>query len=100
MRRPGCITAGRTPLPHGGGVGFAEGYIEGDWDTPDLATLLELLSVNEDAWGQSYFGGSGSAGCGGRAHCCAATRGAAAGATSTPTTTSATGSTTLARPDA
>jgi cyclopropane-fatty-acyl-phospholipid synthase len=43
----------------GGGVGFAEGYIEGDWDTPDLATLLEVLSRNEDAWGESYFGGIG-----------------------------------------
>ena len=41
----------------GGGVGFAEGYIEGDWDTPDLATLLELLCVNEDAWGRGYWGG-------------------------------------------
>lgn len=42
----------------GGSVGFAEGYIEGDWDTPDLATLLELLSRNEDAWGEGYFGGA------------------------------------------
>src|SRR5688500_17333464 len=41
----------------GGGVGFAEGYIEGDWDTPDLATLLELLSRNEHAWREGYFGG-------------------------------------------
>jgi cyclopropane-fatty-acyl-phospholipid synthase len=40
-----------------GGVGFAEGYIDGDWDTPDLATLLELLNLNEDAWGAGYFGG-------------------------------------------
>jgi cyclopropane-fatty-acyl-phospholipid synthase len=41
----------------GGAVGFAESYIDGDWDTPDLATLLELLSRNEHAWGDSYFGG-------------------------------------------
>ena len=40
----------------GGAVGFAEAYIDGDWDTPDLAALLQLLSVNEHAWGQSYFG--------------------------------------------
>jgi cyclopropane-fatty-acyl-phospholipid synthase len=40
----------------GGSVGFAEGYIAGDWDTPDLATLLELLSTNEHAWGDGYFG--------------------------------------------
>lgn len=41
----------------GGGVGFAEGYVDGDWDSPDLAGLLGLLSLNEDAWGQGYFGG-------------------------------------------
>src|SRR5262245_1558995 len=39
-----------------GGIGFAEGFIEGDWDTPDLPILLELLSVNEEAWGDGYFG--------------------------------------------
>lgn len=41
----------------GGSVGFAEGYIDGDWDTPDLATLLQLLTLNEHAWGDGYFGG-------------------------------------------
>ncbi len=41
----------------GGSVGFAEGYIEGDWDTPDLATLLALLNANDHAWGDGYFGG-------------------------------------------
>ena len=41
----------------GGSVGFAEGYIDGDWDTPDLAALLALLSLNENAWGDGYFGG-------------------------------------------
>jgi cyclopropane-fatty-acyl-phospholipid synthase len=41
----------------GGGVGFAESYVDGDWDTPDLATLLELLSLNEQAWEENYFGG-------------------------------------------
>jgi cyclopropane-fatty-acyl-phospholipid synthase len=41
----------------GGAVGFAESYIDGDWDTPDLATLLELLGRNEHAWADSYFGG-------------------------------------------
>ena len=40
----------------GGSLGFAESYIEGDWDTPDLATLLALLSLNEHAWGDGYFG--------------------------------------------
>ncbi|HWE46198.1 MAG TPA: cyclopropane-fatty-acyl-phospholipid synthase family protein [Caulobacteraceae bacterium] len=30
----------------GGAIGFAEGYIAGEWDTPDLAALLEALSLN------------------------------------------------------
>ena len=40
----------------GGSLGFAESFIDGDWDTPDLATLLALLSLNEHAWGDGYFG--------------------------------------------
>ncbi len=31
-----------------GNLGFAEGYIAGDWDTPDLAAVLELFSSNLD----------------------------------------------------
>ena len=30
------------------GVGFAEGYMAGEWDTPDLHALLEALSLNFD----------------------------------------------------
>ncbi len=30
----------------GGSVGFAEGYLDGSWDTPDLTALLELLAAN------------------------------------------------------
>jgi cyclopropane-fatty-acyl-phospholipid synthase len=30
----------------GGSIGFAEGFIAGEWDTPDLAALLEALSLN------------------------------------------------------
>ena len=30
------------------GVGFAEGYMAGEWDTPDLHALLEVLSLNFD----------------------------------------------------
>jgi cyclopropane-fatty-acyl-phospholipid synthase len=30
----------------GGAIGFAEGYMAGEWDTPDLAALLEALSRN------------------------------------------------------
>ncbi len=54
-----CLRNGRVARRYltAGGVGFAEGFIEGDWDTPDLATLLELLSLNEEAWGDGYFGG-------------------------------------------
>jgi cyclopropane-fatty-acyl-phospholipid synthase len=31
-----------------GGVGFAEAYMDGLWDTPDLATLLEFAVDNHD----------------------------------------------------
>ena len=30
------------------GVGFAEGYMAGEWDTPDLPALLEAISLNFD----------------------------------------------------
>ena len=39
-----------------GSVGFAEGYIAGAWETPQLADLLELLDRNYDAWSDGYFG--------------------------------------------
>ena len=31
-----------------GGAGFAEAYIDGLWDTPDLAGLLEFAADNHD----------------------------------------------------
>ena len=31
-----------------GDIGFAESYIQGDWSTPDLATLLTLFIANRD----------------------------------------------------
>jgi cyclopropane-fatty-acyl-phospholipid synthase len=31
-----------------GAIGFAEGYMAGEWDTPDLALLLEAFSLNFD----------------------------------------------------
>lgn len=34
-----------------GGVGFAEGYMAAEWDSPDLASLLELVDRNCDAMG-------------------------------------------------
>lgn len=34
-----------------GDIGFAEGFMAGQWDTPDLATLLTMLSANfDDLW--------------------------------------------------
>jgi cyclopropane-fatty-acyl-phospholipid synthase len=35
-------------LIFGGGIGFAESYIDGDWTSPDLTTLLSLLARNRD----------------------------------------------------
>lgn len=32
----------------GGDIGFAEGYMAGEWDTPHLATLLEAFADNYD----------------------------------------------------
>ena len=29
-----------------GDIGFAEGYMAGEWDTPDLSVLLEVLALN------------------------------------------------------
>ena len=32
-----------------GDIGFAEGYIDGDWSSPDLTALIQLASVNTPA---------------------------------------------------
>lgn len=32
----------------GGTIGVAESYIDGDWESPDVTTLLELFVVNQD----------------------------------------------------
>jgi cyclopropane-fatty-acyl-phospholipid synthase len=40
----------------GGDVGFAEGYMRGDWDTPDLVHLLEVLASNQQALERAFFG--------------------------------------------
>ncbi|WP_088283516.1 cyclopropane-fatty-acyl-phospholipid synthase family protein [Ideonella sp. A 288] len=39
-----------------GDIGFAEGYIAGDWTTGDLVGLLELLVANRDAIDQAVYG--------------------------------------------
>jgi cyclopropane-fatty-acyl-phospholipid synthase len=42
----------------GGGAGFAEAYLDGDWDSPDLPRLLELLALNEGVYKEFYHGRS------------------------------------------
>jgi cyclopropane-fatty-acyl-phospholipid synthase len=39
----------------GGDIGFAEGYIAGDWSTPDLAELLVLVAQNSAALKQASW---------------------------------------------
>lgn len=38
-----------TRLAFGGDIGLAESYIDGDWDSPDLVSLLRLGAENLDA---------------------------------------------------
>jgi cyclopropane-fatty-acyl-phospholipid synthase len=40
----------------GGGLGFAEAYLDGDWDSPDLQSLLALLARNQAAYEERYYG--------------------------------------------
>jgi cyclopropane-fatty-acyl-phospholipid synthase len=40
----------------GGDVGFAESYLAGDWDSPDLAALIELAARNEAAMMEALRG--------------------------------------------
>jgi cyclopropane-fatty-acyl-phospholipid synthase len=40
-----------------GALGFAESFVDGDWDSPDLAKLLRLFETNADAFADSYYGG-------------------------------------------
>jgi cyclopropane-fatty-acyl-phospholipid synthase len=39
-----------------GDIGFAESYIAGDWSSPDLPALLQLLSANRQALDSLIFG--------------------------------------------
>lgn len=43
-------------LLNGGVLGFAEAYIDGDWDSPDLVELIRLAVRNETALGASLRG--------------------------------------------
>jgi cyclopropane-fatty-acyl-phospholipid synthase len=41
----------------GGTIGVAESYIDGDWESPDMTSFLELFVVNADA-GEKVAGGA------------------------------------------
>ncbi|HEY1926299.1 MAG TPA: cyclopropane-fatty-acyl-phospholipid synthase family protein [Caulobacteraceae bacterium] len=40
----------------GGDIGFGEGYMAGEWDTPDLSALLEVFTLNFDRLGRLVSG--------------------------------------------
>jgi cyclopropane-fatty-acyl-phospholipid synthase len=40
----------------GGDVGFAEAYLDGDWESPNLAALIELAARNEHAMSEATRG--------------------------------------------
>jgi cyclopropane-fatty-acyl-phospholipid synthase len=40
----------------GGDIGFAEGFIAGEWDSPDLGALLSLLIANRDELERVVYG--------------------------------------------
>ncbi len=40
----------------GGGIGFAEAYLDGQWDTPDLRTLLCVIALNNSSIGAKAHG--------------------------------------------
>ncbi|CAG0952500.1 Tuberculostearic acid methyltransferase UfaA1 [Burkholderiales bacterium] len=39
-----------------GDIGFAQSYLEGQWDTPDLAALLTLLNANRATIARALYG--------------------------------------------
>ncbi|MEL6829907.1 MAG: class I SAM-dependent methyltransferase, partial [Pseudomonadota bacterium] len=41
----------------GGDIGFAESYMDGEWSTPDLTSVLRYFAVNFEAAGQLAVGG-------------------------------------------
>ncbi len=52
IRRPDAV----RKVLLGGTTGFGEAYINGDWDTPDLYSLLKLALVNEPILGSQVQG--------------------------------------------
>ena len=45
-----------TRVLKGGDIGFAEGYIANEWDSPDLTALLTLLIANRDEMERIVYG--------------------------------------------
>jgi cyclopropane-fatty-acyl-phospholipid synthase len=43
-------------IVNGGDVGFAEAYIDGRWDTPDLVRLLTLLAHSQPELERAFYG--------------------------------------------
>ena len=41
-----------------GDIGFAECYMAGEWDTPDLTAVLESASLNFDRMSSNWPGGN------------------------------------------
>jgi cyclopropane-fatty-acyl-phospholipid synthase len=52
VRRPRMVSR----LIFGGSVGFGTSYMDGDWETSDLAALLVLAAVNEEEFGTLHMG--------------------------------------------
>jgi len=45
-----------TRIAREGDVGFAEAYMDGWWDTPDLQALMDVIVGNNDEIGQNFLG--------------------------------------------
>jgi cyclopropane-fatty-acyl-phospholipid synthase len=43
-----------TAILRRGDIGFAEAYIKGDWDTPDLSALMTVLASNVDTFNDDF----------------------------------------------
>jgi cyclopropane-fatty-acyl-phospholipid synthase len=67
------LSSGSTPVPHAviriqrwravrrlttqGDLGFVESYLDGDWESPDLADVIELAARNHESWNLSRLQG-------------------------------------------
>lgn len=49
--------AAARALLSGGALGFADAYVDGQWSSPDLPTLLHLAALNEGALASTWNGG-------------------------------------------